>query len=95
MESDEFERDDDNAERNWREHGISFDMAQEVFSDVFALDWTDRDHDAPEERFATLGMVEGRLIFVSYTVRGLRIRIISARLAEPYERRSYHNANQT
>jgi uncharacterized DUF497 family protein len=29
-------------------------------------------------------MVINRLLFVSYTLRGERIRIISARLAEPY-----------
>ena len=42
-----------------------------------------------------LGMVEGRLLFVVYTLRGERIRIISAREAEPRERRRYHNENET
>ena len=37
--------------------------------------------------------VEGRLLFVAYTMRGDVIRIISARGAEPYERRQYHEAN--
>ena len=35
-------------------------------------------HDDPEERFALLGMVDDRLLFVSYALRGERIRIISA-----------------
>ena len=35
-------------------------------------------------------MVEGRLLFVAYTMRGEKIRIITARKAEPYERRRYH-----
>lgn len=43
----------------------------------------------------TVGMVQNRLLFVSYTLRGERIRIISVRTAEPYERRRYHNENQT
>ena len=30
-------------------------------------------------------MVEGRLLFVGYTIRDGRIRIITARKAEPYE----------
>jgi uncharacterized DUF497 family protein len=51
--------------------------------------------DAAEARFATLGMVDNRLLFVAYTMRGDAIRIISARLAEPYERRRYHNDNET
>lgn len=94
MRDEHFEWDDDKATRNWRDHRITFDVARDVFQDVFAIEWTDRAHDASEARFITLGMVENRLIFVVYTMRGPRIRIISARLAEPYERRKYYNENQ-
>jgi uncharacterized DUF497 family protein len=48
-----------------------------------------------EQRFVTVGMVEDRLLFVAYTLRGERIGIISAREAEPRERRRYHNENKT
>jgi uncharacterized DUF497 family protein len=41
-----------------------------------------------------IGMVENRLLFVAYTFRGGRTRIISARKAEPYERRKYHDENR-
>jgi uncharacterized protein len=41
-----------------------------------------------------IGMVENRLLFVGYTMRDERIRIISARKAEPYERRKYHDENR-
>ena len=40
------------------------------------------------------GTVEGRLPFVGYTMRGEKIRIITARKAEPYERRRYHDENR-
>ena len=40
-----------------------------------------------------LGMVDDRLIYVAYTYRGDRIRIIMARGAEPYEKRLYHETN--
>ena len=40
-------------------------------------------------------MAEGRLLYVAYTMRGDMIRIISARGAEPYERRRYHEENAT
>jgi uncharacterized DUF497 family protein len=36
----------------------------------------------------------GRLLFVAYAMRGHAIRIISARLAEPFERRRYHGENK-
>lgn len=68
--------------------------AHEVFKDIFAIEWKDDTHGDTEERIVTVGMVENHLLFVSYTLRGDRIRIISARLAEPYERRRYHNENQ-
>lgn len=94
MQDEHLEWDDDKAARNWRDHGITFEMARDVFRDAFAIEWTDYGQDDHEERFVTIGMVENRLIVVSYTLRGPRIRIISARLAEPYERRTYHNENQ-
>ena len=42
---------------------------------------------------AILGMVDGRILYVAYTMRNDTIRIISARAAEPYERRRYHEDN--
>jgi hypothetical protein len=93
MRDDEFEWDEPKAARNWLDHGISFEMAREAFKDAFAVERVDNRHDDNEERVAMLGMVETRLLFVSYTLRGERIRIISARKAEPHERRRYHNEN--
>ena len=94
MQDEAFEWDDDKAARNWRDHGITFEMARDAFRDPFAVEWVDDRHGDNEERFALLGMVEGRLLFVSYTLRGQRIRVISARKAEPNERRRYHNENR-
>jgi hypothetical protein len=94
MKDDQFEWRDDKAASNARKHGISFAMAREAFKDPFAISRVDRRHDDSEERFALLGMVENRLLFVSYTLRDDRIRIISARKAEPHERRQYHNENR-
>jgi uncharacterized DUF497 family protein len=95
MRDDQFEWHDDKAARNWRAHGVTFEAAREVFRDIFSIEWADESHGDTEVRLVTIGMVEGRLLYVCSTVRGERIRIISARLAEPYERRKYHNENQT
>ncbi len=94
MQDGEFEWDDGKAALNRRNHGVSFEMAREVFKDIFATEWTDDRLGYAEQRFVTVGMVEGRLLFVAYTLRGERIRIISAREAEPHERRRYHNENE-
>lgn len=60
---------------------------------MFAVVREDRRQDYGEERFILLGMVQERLLAVSYTMRGERVRIISARFAEPRERRRYHEEN--
>ena len=94
MEDDHFEWDDDKAARNWRDHAVTFEMARDVFRDPLAVEWQDLDRGALDERYAILGSVEGRILFVGYTIRGERMRIITARRAEPYERRRYHEENR-
>lgn len=95
MQDEAFEWDDGKAALNWRNHGVRLEMARDVFQDIFAIEWIDDRHGDMEQRFVTVGTVEGRLLFVAYTLRGQRIRIISAREAEPRERRRYHNENKT
>jgi uncharacterized DUF497 family protein len=90
-----FEWDAHKAAENSAKHRITFEMARDVFDDPFVVEWPDDAQDAGEQRFAALGMVEGRILFVAYTMRGDTIRIISARRAEPFERRRYHDENQT
>jgi uncharacterized DUF497 family protein len=53
----------------------------------------DRD-DYGEERFTVIGLADGRLLLVAYTIREDRIRIISARGAEPYEHHIYHEKDR-
>ena len=67
---------------------------REVFHDPFAIEREDLEQDPNEERYSVIGMVEGRLLFVAYTMRGEKIRIITARKAEPYERRRYQEENR-
>jgi len=56
--------------------------ARDVFNDPFALDWLDEGEDYGEDPYAVIGMSEGRLLFVAYTVRrvdphhfGITVRI--------------------
>ena len=93
MRDDHFEWDNAKAAHNLASHGISFETARLAFKDVFAVVREDRRQNYGENRFIMLGMVEERLLAVAYTMRGERVRIISARLAEPRERRRYHEEN--
>lgn len=89
----QFEWDDAKAAQNLADHGVSFDAATLVFNDPFALEWLDDRENYGEDRYVILGIVEGRLLYVAYTMRGEKIRIISARGAEPHEHRKYHEEN--
>lgn len=95
MNDEDFEWDDAKAARNWLDHGVRFETARDVFKDLFAIEWVDNRQASPEARFVTIGMVDHRVLLVAYTLRGDRIRIISAREAEPRERRRYHEENRT
>jgi uncharacterized protein len=93
MNDESFEWDDTKAAVNHATHGVSFEAARDVFKDAFAVDWLDERMPYGEDRYAIIGMVENRLLYVAYTMRGGTIRIISARGAEPYEKRRYHEEN--
>ncbi|TMJ22645.1 MAG: BrnT family toxin [Alphaproteobacteria bacterium] len=81
MKDDDFEWDRTKAAANLANHGVSFERARLVFADPFAVGRFDNREDYGGERFTIVGMVEGTLIFVAYTERGDRVRIITARRA--------------
>jgi uncharacterized DUF497 family protein len=86
----EFEWDAVKADANLRAHGVSFELARTVFTDPFAIELLDDRKDYGEERFVIIGMAQGRvLLFVAYTEREDRIRIISARRATQHEQDEY------
>jgi uncharacterized protein len=90
MRDDDFEWDDAKAAANLARHGVGFEAARLAFSDGFAVAREDPRQDYGEDRFILLGMANNLLLQVAYTMRQDRVRIISARLAEPRERRRYH-----
>jgi uncharacterized protein len=85
----EFEWDASKEQANRKKHGIDFQTAAKVFLDPCLIEFDDRDATG-ELRFNAIGLVDGRILFVTYAIRGDVIRIISARGAEPHERRKYH-----
>lgn len=87
-----FEWDPVKAAQNLRKHKVSFEEAQSVFYDEFAVQFFDEDHADEEERFLMLGMSSGaRLLIVCHCERenGNVIRIISARKATRRESAFY------
>ena len=85
----EFEWDIVNAATNLAKHGISFELAQTVFQDHFAVERQDVDPVSGEVRWNLIGLAFGRELFVTYTVRNGKIRLMSARKAQRDEREQY------
>jgi uncharacterized DUF497 family protein len=88
----QFEWDQPKATANLRKHGVTFEEAQSVFYDEFAIQFYDDEHSKEEERFLLLGMSDtARLLLVCHCERerGDLIRIISARKATKRESAFY------
>jgi uncharacterized DUF497 family protein len=70
-----------------RKHKVLYTECEEVFSNTPLLVNEDKKHSRLEERFQALGKTNnGRFIFVAYTVRKNKIRIISSRDQNKKER---------
>jgi len=91
----EFEWDSKKAKSNLRKHKVSFDEAATAFNDILSFTFEDKAHSDVERRYATLAMsYRGRMLVVAHTMRGEKVRIISAREATPRERRWYEEENK-
>ncbi len=87
-----FEWDRAKAAANVKKHSVSFEEAQTVFYDEFAVQFFDDEHSSEEDRFLMLGISsEANLLLVCHCERagGNIIRIISARRATKQESQFY------
>jgi uncharacterized DUF497 family protein len=92
-EATEFDWDGGNAEKNWLRHRVSQSESEQVFFNRPLVAAEDGPHSLGEVRHYALGSTDaGRLLFVAYTLRGERIRIISARDMTRRERKEYEYA---
>ena len=86
----DFEWDEDKAAANLKKHKISFGEAKTIFADPFSVTIDDPTHSISEHRFVDIGTsANGKILVVSYTERGQKIRLISCRKATKAEREIY------
>ena len=86
-----FDWDVGNAQKNWARHEVSPLECEQVFFNRPLLTVDNEKHSQRETRFFSLGKTDaGRLLFISFTVRKRRIRVISARDMSRKERDVYH-----
>jgi hypothetical protein len=97
-----FTWDESKNRSNYRKHGVFFETAVVVFDDPDCVMTRDRIVD-DEERWQTIGLVEGvLLLLVAHTLETLQesgddeeiVRIISARVATARERRRYESGQE-
>lgn len=87
-----FEWDPHKAATNLKKHAVSFEEAQSIFYDEFAVQFFDDEHSTSEDRFLLLGLSsKARLLLVCHCEKesGNTIRIISARRATNRESAFY------
>jgi len=86
-----FEWDEYNADKIRRKHKVQSGECEEVFFNEPMLILPDETHSKSERRHWALGKTnDGRELFVVFTERKGKIRIISARDMSKKERASYH-----
>ncbi len=85
-----FEWDDFNQHKSWKKHGVTKQEAEQVFmcSPLLVLD--DEKHSDVESRYYVLGKTqENKKLFVVFTIRNNKLRIVSARIMSRVERKIY------
>ncbi len=94
-----FEWDPAKAQSNLGKHGISFSEAQTIFTDPLIATVPDPDHSDEEERWLSIGnSIQRRLLLVAHIQDTVGddeiIRIISARIVTPQERKHYEEESE-
>lgn len=88
-----FEWDKGNIDKNYQKHGIAPNETEQVFTDEDVQVERDIKHQEKEKRYIAIGKnAVDRILFVVFTLRKHKIRVISARVADQKERRLYEEA---
>ncbi|WP_345786192.1 BrnT family toxin [Luteibacter sp.] len=85
-----FEWDETKSRRNEAKHGVTFAIATQVLTDMWAMEEPDDRHDG-ERRHCAIGAADDLTLFVVFTSRGDTTRLISARKANRHELTRYWN----
>jgi len=87
----EFDWDKGNSGKNLARHKVTDQECEEVLFDNGKKILKDVRHSGKEERYILLGKTkQQRLLFIIFTVRNTKIRVISARDINKKENKLYH-----
>ncbi len=90
LQSSGFEWDEGNSDKNWIRHRASRSECEQVFFNYPLVVAEDQIHSQVENRYFALGQTDmHRRLFLVFTIRGDKIRVISARDMNRTERRTF------
>src|ERR1700694_4111880 len=85
-----FDWDTGNKQKNWEKHQVDYTECEQVFFNKPLLLSEDPQHSVQEKRYYVLGRSDmHRPLFIVFTIRGNKIRVISARDQNKKERKIY------
>jgi len=91
----EFDWDESNIKKNEIKHKVFFKECEQAFL-INPFITRDLKHSKNEKRYHCIGITElGEILFISFTMRNLKVRIISARSADRKEKEIYEKAKKT
>lgn len=79
-----------NKDKNWLKHKITNQEGEEIFFDKNKKIHFDRKHSLKEKRHILLGKTKkNKLLYIVFTIRDKKVRIISARKLNRKEKKLY------
>ncbi len=88
-----FEWDVGNSDKNWKRHQVTQAECEQVFANLPLVLSVTAKAGGAEARYFTLGRTDAtRELAVVFTVRGKKVRVISARPMSRRERKEYAHA---
>ncbi len=85
-----FEWNGGNENKNWIKHGVSISECEQIFFNLPFVVNIDYKHSGIEDRFYALGHTDlGRELFIVFTTRNSKVRVISARDMSKKEKKLY------
>ena len=87
-----FDWDEVNSKKNWERHQVSIGESEEVFFNEPFYIFSDEKHSNSESRYYVLGETnKSRYLFIVFTIRKCKIRVISSRDMNKKEKTIYEN----
>jgi uncharacterized protein len=94
-EFDGFEWDEGNSDKSRRKHRVTIEECEQVFANTPILFLEDVKHSQDEERFIAMGKTDkGKKLFIVFTPRHGKVRVISGRPMDKKERTFYEETEE-